>query len=141
MAKAKLSVDDVDRIVSILTSWQGKLTWDLLVIKVTAVVGRPFTRQALDGHAGIKRAFGLAKERAREGKSTVFKSVDISPELATALQRVDNLRSEVILLKHERNSFLETFATWLYNARNRGLTERDLNQPLPPVERHRSAKK
>ncbi|RUV68243.1 hypothetical protein EOA50_28440 [Mesorhizobium sp. M1A.F.Ca.IN.020.30.1.1] len=141
MPKPKLSPDDIDRIVNLLTSWNGKLTWDLLVDKVTAVLGRPYSRQALDAHDSIKIAFDLAKERVRKGKRASPVSPDISPELATALERVETLRAEVAVLKQQRDGFLETFAVWLYNARNRGLTERDLNQPLPPVERHRSAKK
>lgn len=141
VAKAKLSSDDIDQIISLLTSWRGKLTWDLLVDKIAAVLGRPYTRQALDAHAGIKRAFDLAKKRARDSKRAGSVSPDIDPELATALQRVDALRAEVALLNQERHGLLETFAIWLYNARNRGLTERDLNQPLPDVERHRSVKR
>lgn len=141
VSKAKLSSDDIDHIVSLLTSWRGKLTWELLVDKVAAVLGRSYTRQALNGHDHIKRAFDLAKKRAREGKRVDALSPHVSPELATALDRVEALRAEVTLLKQERNGFLETFATWLYNARNRGLSERDLNQPLPMVERHRSDRK
>jgi hypothetical protein len=141
MPKAKLSPDDIDHIVSLLTSWHGKVTWELLVDKVAAVLGRSYTRQALNAHEGIKRAFDLAKNRARRGKRVNPVSPNVSPELATALDRVENLRAEVALLKQERNGFLETFAIWLYNARNRGLSERDLNQPLPTVERHRSDRK
>ena len=141
MAKAKLSPGDIDHIVTLLTSWRGKLTWELLVDKVAAVLGRSYTRQALNAHDGIKRAFDLAKKRAREGKHADPMPPHVSPELAAALDRVEALKAEVALLKQERNGFLETFATWLYNARNRGLSERDLNEPLPAVERHRSDKK
>jgi hypothetical protein len=31
MSKAKLSSDDIDHIVSLLTSWRGNLTWEPLV--------------------------------------------------------------------------------------------------------------
>ncbi|MER9338147.1 hypothetical protein NKJ06_29990 [Mesorhizobium sp. M0293] len=141
MPKPKLSPNDIDQIVNQLTSWRGKLTWDLLVDKVTAALGRPYSRQALDAHDDVKIAFDLAKKRVREGKSASPASPDISPELATALDRVETLRAEVAVLKQQRDGFLETFAVWLYNARNRGITERDLNQLLPAVERHRSAKK
>lgn len=141
MPKAKLSSDDIDHIVSLLTSWRGKLTWDLLVDKIAAILGRSYTRQALNAHVEIKRAFDLAKNRSRQGKRTDSGPQHTSPELATALERVETLRAEVALLKQERNDFLQTFATWLYNARNRGLSERDLNQPLPAVERHRSDRK
>ena len=138
MPKAKLSSDDIDQIVNVLTGWRGKLTWDRLVDKIAAVLGRTYTRQALNAHDQIKRAFDLAKRRARDGKRIDPAPPHGSPELVTALDRVEILRAEVALLKQERDGFLETFATWLYNARNRGLSERDLNQPLPAVERHRS---
>lgn len=141
MVKAKLSDHDIDSIVNILTGWRGKLTWELLVDKVAAVLGRPFTRQGLDYHAAIKRAFTLAKTRLRKGKHATPQSPDTSVELAIAVDRVDVLQAEVTLLKQERNALLETFATWLYNARNRGLSERDLNRPLPVVERHGSDRK
>lgn len=141
MPKAKLSVDDIDRIVTLLIGWRGKLTWELLNDKVAAVLGRSYTRQALDAHADIKRAFASAKTRSRGAKHADPRSGHITVELATALDRVNALQAEVTLLKQERNAFLETFATWLYNARNRGLSERDLNRPLPVVERHGSDRK
>ena len=141
MAKGKLSADDIDRIVTLLTGWRGRLTWELLIDKVTAILGRSFTRQALDAHAEIKRAFVLAKNRSRDAKHANPRSPHITVELATALDRVDALKAEVTLLKQERNAFLETFATWLYNARNRGLSERELSLPLPTVERHGSDRK
>jgi hypothetical protein len=68
VSKAKLSLDDIDHIVSVLTSWRGKLTWEMLVDKVAAVLGRSYTRQALNAHDEVKRAFDLAKKREREDK-------------------------------------------------------------------------
>lgn len=151
--KPKLSADDIDHIVHLLTCWRGTLTWNLLADKVTAVLGRPYTRQALDAHEEIGRAFKLAKDRVRED-SCARKDTGVGPqkhetsdkvvialqkELAIALERVDSLRAEVVLLTQEKNAFLETFATWLYNARNRRVTEKDLNLPLPKVERDRTA--
>jgi hypothetical protein len=137
MPKAKLSPGDIDVVINLLTGWQGRLTWEMLVDKVAAVLGRSYTRQALDAHVDVKRAFDLAKKRAREGKRPGAAPY-ASPELAAALDRMEGIKAEVALLKHERSGFLETFATWLYNARNRGLSEGDLNQPMPAVERHRS---
>ncbi|RWM04338.1 MAG: hypothetical protein EOR68_03790 [Mesorhizobium sp.] len=152
MSKPKLSADDIDHIVHLLTSWRDKLTWDLLVDKVIAVLGRKYSRQALDAHEEIGRAFKLAKDRAREDRAEKDRRfgyehhetsdkvlIALQKELAIALETVDSLRAEVVLLKREKNAFLETFATWLYNARNRRMTEKDLNLPLPEVERDRTA--
>lgn len=137
MPKAKLSPGDIDIIINMLMSWQGNLTWEMLTDKIAAVLGRSYTRQALDAHVSVKRAFALAKKRARSGKSSGA-MLHVSPELKTASDRVEALKVEVALLRQERNAFLETFATWLYNAHNRGLSELELNQSLPAIERHRS---
>lgn len=154
VSKPKLSAEDIDQIVHLLTSWRGKLTWVLLVDKMIAVLGRPYTRQALDAHEEISRAFTLAKNRTREhnraGKNRGLFSPDdheisakdvtvLQKEFAIALERIETLKAEVVLLRQERNAFLETFATWLYNARNRKMTEKDLNAPLPEVQRDRTA--
>lgn len=143
MAKAKLTADNIDTIVDLLTKWCGKLTWELLVDKTIAILGRSYTRQALTEHTQIKRAFQIAKGRIRsaQGKGSQSGSEHLSPELAAALGRVDNLQAEITLLKAERNAFLEKFTVWLYNARNKGMSEAELNRQLPPVERHRSDRK
>jgi hypothetical protein len=143
MAKVKLTPQDVENIVDLLTKWKGKLTWGQLVDKVTAMLGRSYTRQALNDHQQVKRAFQVAKDRVRSRgpKSKNVDAADLPPELAAALQRIENQRAEIATLKAERNALLEKFATWLYNARNRSLTEDDLNRPLPPIERHRSDRK
>lgn len=140
MAKARLTEDEIERIVALLVSWQGKLSWELLTERVEAILKRPFTRQGLDKQEGIRNAFQVAKERLRAAPSTPSTS-EMSAELMMALSRVDALEAEVLSLKAERNRFHEKFATWQYNARSRGISEADLNRPLPRVERDRSTAK
>lgn len=143
MPKAKLSTDDIDNIVNLLTTWRGKLTWELLIDKVAAVLGRSYTRQALHDHKPIQRAYRIAKDRLRRDADTGRGGdmTHLSPEMAAAQRRIDALQAEVAMLKEERNGFLEKFATWLYNARNGNVTEQQLNEPLPAIERHRSDRK
>ena len=54
---------------------------------------------------------------------------------------IDSLRAEIAVLKAERGRFEEKFATWLYNARSRGISEVELNKRLPEVDRDGSTKK
>ncbi|TBG89593.1 hypothetical protein ELG67_11080 [Rhizobium leguminosarum] len=139
MADARLTESEVDKIVNLLTTWQGRLSWELLLRRVTPMLRRDFTRQGLDKQATISIAFKQAKERLRtRAKKPTADRDGLPPELAAALSRNDNLVAEVDLLKAERDRFLERFATWLYNARSRGISEHDLNQPLPPVDRDKS---
>ncbi|UIJ81943.1 hypothetical protein [Rhizobium leguminosarum] len=138
MAKARLTDDEIERIVALLISWQGKLSWELLTERVETLLKRPFTRQGLDKQDNIRTAFQQAKDRLRSSPVTPS-ATEMSTELAMALGRVERLEAEVAVLKAERNRFLEKFATWQYNARSSGrLSESDLNIPLPKVERDRS---
>jgi hypothetical protein len=140
MSKPKLTADDIDIIVDLLTKWRGKLTWNLLVDKIGAILNHSYTRQALNEHRTVKRAFQIAKDRIRSAptKGAQPRSEYLSPELAVALERIETLQAEIALLKLERNAFLEKFAVWIYNARNKGISEGELNRNLPPVERHRT---
>lgn len=136
MVKARLSSAEVGRICKILAGWEGKLSWALLIIRVEFLLGRTFTRQGLDKHALIKVAFQKTKTRVRQAadKSGAPNS-RVSPELEFALRRIDNLKAEIGVLEAQRDVLLERFATWLYNARGRGLSEQDLSRPLPPIDR------
>ncbi len=140
MAESRLTDAEVDKIVTILTTWQGKLSWELLLQRVAPVLKRQFTRQGLDKQVTISIAFKQAKDRTRIRalKGPKVRDPDLPPELAAALRRIDNLKAEVDLLHTEKDRLLERFATWLYNARSRGISEYDLNQPLPKVDRDKS---
>ena len=140
MAEARLTDTEVDKIVNLLTTWQGRLSWELLLRRVRPLLGRDFTRQGLDKQQSISIAFKQAKDRIRirAKKAPRDRDNDLPPELAAAQRRIDNLLAEVELLKAEKDKFLERFATWLYNARSRGLSEIELNSPLPPIDRDNS---
>lgn len=143
MSNTRLSNDDVDRIVGLLSSWTGKLTWTHLVDRVEGVLGTRYTRQGLDKHFSITTAFKKAKERNRKRNPLKLKPDDegLPPDLAMALRTNEALRAQIEVLKAERDRFLEKFAVWLYNARSRGLSEQDLNRSLPRIDRQGSEKK
>lgn len=140
MSGSRLTDSDIAAIVGLLTSWRGKLTWELFVERVTALLGKPYTRQGLDKHFSISTAFSQAKERNRKKRLQVAKSTDhgLPPDLAMALRTIEALRGEVAVQRSERGYLLEKFATWLYNARSRGIPEEELNRPLPEVNRQAS---
>ena len=140
MAEARLTDTEVDKIVNLLTTWQGKLSWELLLRRVRPLLGRDFTRQGLDKQQSISIAFKQAKDRTRirAKKAPAGGDPDLPPELAAAQRRIENLLAEVELLRAQKDQLLERFGTWLYNARSRGLSEIDLNSPLPPVDRDKS---
>lgn len=140
MADARLTDPEVDKIVGLLTTWQGKLSWELLLLRVIPILGRDFTRQGLDKQPLISAAFKQAKDRLRiRAKKASSSSVDNRmPELVAAENRIENLLAEIAVMKAEKDRLLERFATWLYNARSRGLTQSDLSHPLPRIDRDHS---
>ncbi|NVM41242.1 hypothetical protein HWX16_12985 [Ochrobactrum intermedium] len=135
MARARLTNEEIEQIIGLLTTWQGKLSWELLLQRVEMLLRRPFTRQGLDKQSAIRTAFKQAKNRTRIGKQAPAEGL---PEILLLNKTIDSLRSEIAVLKAERDRFYEKFATWHYNARSRGLAEVDLNRPLPAIDRGKS---
>lgn len=143
-ARSRLAREDIDAVTGILEGWQGKLTWEALVDRVAAVLGRTYTRQGLERHEQIKRAFQIRKARlraagdaasARRRKDT---GGDLPPELVAERQRRQALEERVARLERTISAYDERFAVWLHNSRLAGLTQERLNAPLPPVLRGRS---
>ncbi len=137
--KAKLEPSEVELIASMLEAWNGALTWDRLGERTALVLGRPFTRQALDSHLAIKTAFQVRKGRLRRIREAVRSGRQVQdempPELAMALQRVDALQTKVDRLQATLDAYEAKFVIWLCNARGAGLSEERLNRPLAPVDR------
>ncbi|HWL81888.1 MAG TPA: hypothetical protein VNR89_13130 [Roseomonas sp.] len=129
--------------MTLLETWEGPLTWERLVERAALVLGRSYTRQALDGHEAVKDAYQARKQRIRvirdslrKGKAT---SEELPPELALALQRAEAAELRVKALEQTVERYRAKFILWLYNARNAGLTEDQLNSPLPAVDQKAGA--
>ena len=137
--KAKLNGEDISTVVAMLEAWDGPLTWERLTDRVALVLGRPFSRQALDAHAQIKVAYQSRKVRLRKLLASVRAGKpdmgEIPPELAMALQRADALQARVDRLQATVDAYEIKFVTWLYNARTAGMSDDVLNASLPPVDR------
>jgi hypothetical protein len=138
-SKARLDQADLSTIVGMIETWNGALTWEALVERVELAVGRPFTRQALDGHASIKLAFQARKERLRNIRASLragrAPDGDVPAEMTVLLQRAEALQGRVDTLEALIRAYEAKFVTWLHNARGRGISEEVLNAPLPPIDR------
>jgi hypothetical protein len=53
----------IARIVALLDSWNGRLTWKVLIQRVRRLTGYTYTRQALAKRARIQAAFSQAAHR------------------------------------------------------------------------------
>jgi predicted nuclease with TOPRIM domain len=137
VAKARLKTDEIERIVDMLTSWRGDLTWDRLLQRVEKLLRRSFTRQGLAKQENIQTAYQQAKDRLRTDKP---RDTAPRPEIELLQNTIESLRAKIAVIEAEKGRFEEKFATWLYNARSRGISELDLNRRLPDVDRDGSVK-
>ena len=141
--KRKLSDEDVQLIVGLLETWDGPLTWQLLSKRVALVLGRSFSRQALDSHQEIKATYQARKRRDRIARDSVRQgkvgSEELPPDLVAALRRVEAAELRALALQNTVDRYREKFVVWLYNARNMGMTEDQLNAMLPNTDQKSGA--
>jgi hypothetical protein len=127
--------DDVNYAVTLLDTWDGKLTWNLLIAAIEKNTSVRYTRQTLNMYEQIKLAYKLAKVRIN-GKPESKKDEHLTPgKIFLLKQQNERLKAECTRLKAENNNLLMQFARWAYNANIRGLTKEFLNQPLPTINR------
>ena len=133
-----LSNRDIEHIVEMLDGWSSsKLTWALLIDKITLRLRVEYTRQALHKHTRIKEAFAARKKELAGSGQPEFKA--LTPDQ----QRIARLEAENRRLKRENNNLLEQFNRWVYNGYLKQMDERMrdfMNQPLPQVHRDPSKK-
>ncbi|EJG0639394.1 hypothetical protein ACLVXC_004053 [Vibrio alginolyticus] len=94
MALKSLETKQQISIQALIRSWDGKLTWDLLVTKIESSLGIATTRQTLDKYANIKHEYKQQKQVLR-GKPV---SSD-NKELLSYLQKDVELAEKVIQLE------------------------------------------
>mgnify|MGYP001770876302 FL=1 len=96
MATKSLNTDQQISIQALIRSWEGKLTWDLLVTKIESSLAITTTRQTLDKYLNIKNEY---KDRKRSLKGQPV-STD-NTELLTYLQKDIDLAEKAIQLEAE----------------------------------------
>lgn len=129
-----LSDRDIEQLVCLLDAWKSApLTWHGLVAAASDVLGFRPARQTLYRKARIRIAYKSARERVA---SPAQKSCSLS--ISAAREKISRLEAELFRLKAENNALLCQFVVWRYNAYARGISDVDLNKPLPVVNRGRT---
>ncbi|ASG03218.1 hypothetical protein [Vibrio anguillarum] len=96
MALKSLDTEQQISIQALIRSWEGKLTWDLLVTKIESSLGIATTRQTLDKYANIKHEY---KE-----KKCLLRGKPISTantEIVSYLEKDIDLAEKIIQLEAE----------------------------------------
>jgi hypothetical protein len=96
MAIKSLDTDQQISIQALIRSWEGKLTWDLLITKIESSLAISTTRQTLDKYLNIKNEY---KEKKRLLRGQPISSDDT--ELISYLQKDIDLAEKMIQLEAE----------------------------------------
>lgn len=96
MAIKSLDTDQQISIQALIRSWEGKLTWDLLVTKIESSLAITTTRQTLDKYLNIKNEY-IEKKRLLKGQPVSSSDT----ELLSFLQKDINLAEKVMQLESE----------------------------------------
>lgn len=128
----RLSDKDIERAVTVLDGWSGKLMWDLYLSELESILGHRYTKVAMLNRARIANAWNLAKTRTRSSaKETKHGEV----VLTKTMEQVSILKAKVERLEQENNQLLDQFMRWSYNAYRLGVTMDQLDANLPPIDR------
>ncbi|MCT7628395.1 hypothetical protein ACN09X_09055 [Aliarcobacter butzleri] len=131
-----LTDESIEAAVNILDGIDGKLTWDDLIEALYIRTGESYTRQTLSKHSRIKRAYDIAKERIIIERETTGRiDASLSQKEYILTEKLRTLEAENERLKKENSDLLFQFARWAYNAYAHGMTPKQLDKELPPVDR------
>jgi len=121
-----LSNRELNKIVKIISIWNGKLTWEELCKAVATEIGRTVTRQSLSSHEMITDAYRLKKALVKEKRTPLRKPANLN----VAAQRILSLETQLEIIKKQNNRYKEQFTRWQYNSYKYGVNESQLNESL-----------
>ncbi|MCP5209154.1 MAG: hypothetical protein H7A01_18345 [Hahellaceae bacterium] len=104
MSSKSLDIEQQISIQALIRSWDGKLTWDLLVTKIESSLSITTTRQTLDKYLNIKNEY-KEKKRLLKGKpitttdtklaSYLEKDIDMAERILQLKARLEVVESEI----------------------------------------------
>lgn len=115
------------RIVQVVGRMAGDPTWDAVVAAVEAATGDRYTRQALFANDAIR----LAVRARKGGVPPKGRKRARSAALQRALERIAAMRAERRIIQRRDDAIRMKLLTWAYNAANAGMTEEELERPIP----------
>ncbi|URK01774.1 hypothetical protein M9414_01780 [Pasteurella multocida] len=133
MPKILITEENLEDIIMLINTWEGKLTWDLLCHKVAELLNvKSIERQSLANYSGIQTAFTRRKQKIKErAKTNPIPNVTVD----YLQKQVKNLKAQVERLEEINERYKQQFIVWQYNAYMHGMTDDKLNKPLIAVNR------
>ncbi len=140
MPKIVITEQNISKVVKLLNTWKGKLTWLLLCEKVSTMLEVDnVTRQALSSYKDIQEAYSTRKEQLRNSNET---SKQINTNTEYLLNQIDSLEAELAIANKTIENYKQRFVRWQYNAYQHGIRVESLddavemlNKPLIEINR------
>ena len=135
MPKILITEENLEDIIMLIKTWEGKLTWKLLCSKVSELLNiKSIERQSLSNYPDIQKAFSQQKQKMKEDAK---KEPVANVTMDYLLKQVNNLKAQVQRLEEINERYKQQFIVWQYNAYMHGMTQDTLNKPLIAVNRQR----
>ena len=135
MPKILVKEENLEDIIMLIKTWEGKLTWDLLCSKVSELLNvKSIERQSLANYPDIQESFSKQKQKIKE-KAKANPEPNITMDYLQ--KQVNNLKAQVQRLEEINERYRQQFIVWQYNAYMHGMTQDTLNKPLIAVNRQR----
>ncbi|WP_118792247.1 hypothetical protein [Neisseria bergeri] len=135
MPKILITEENLEDIIMLIKTWEGKLTWKLLCSKVSELLNiKSIERQSLSNYPDIQKAFSQQKQKMKENAK---KEPVPNITMDYLLKQVNNLKAQVQRLEEINERYKQQFIVWQYNAYMHGMTQDTLNKPLIAVNRQR----
>ena len=133
MPKILITEENLEDIIMLIKTWEGKLTWNLLCSKVSELLNiKSIERQSLANYPDIQKAFSQQKQKIKEDAK---KEPVPNVMMDYLLKQVNNLKAQVQRLEEINERYKQQFIVWQYNAYMHGMTQDALNKPLIAVNR------
>ena len=135
MPKILITEENLEDIIMLIKTWEGKLTWNLLCSKVSELLNiKIIERQSLANYPDIQEAFSKQKQKLKE-KAKANPEPNVTMDYLQ--KQVKNLKAQVQRLEEINERYKQQFIVWQYNAYMHGMTQVTLNKPLIAVNRQR----
>lgn len=131
----RLTDESIDKAVRLLDAWTGKLTWDRYLAVLETEIDHRYSKVAMHKQPRIIEAWELAHKRLKEADSLAGARGHGDAAIAELHRKMRELRATNERLEHENRDLLEQFSIWAFNAAQKGLTEAELNRPLPVIHK------
>lgn len=136
MPKVVITSETLPIVLSLIDTWKGKLTWDLLCDKVSLALGIKdgIQRQSLSSYKDIQVAYSQKKTELRKAKSS-SETTDSDVNIEYMERKIAALTSELSRVKKINDAYKQRFVLWQYNAYKHGIRIESLDDAVDMLEK------